>query len=151
MHSIKRNNKWCCFLLILLATFASCKSRDHNIPVALSGKQKVADSLFKLYGPKIGILSCLRCDCFRNTLNKHYSETGKSPVDFILMTDTNCTKLNFPVVHLPDSIAAHISDDFYNIVLLKKQQDSVVYKILTVDESPQLNKIADLFFKNDRR
>lgn len=148
MHFQKNKNTWAIACLFTLATL-SCRNKEATVAApAANFNRAIMDSLFNAHGDKLGILMCLRCDCFRATLNQLYKETGHAPSGFVLMADSTCTKLNFPFIHLPNAIAGNMSEDIYNLVLLRRDRDSFAYKILSVNESPKMQEVADEFFAN---
>jgi len=78
----------------------SCSSNKAPVKIELDLDKNIIDSLVNKHGNNIAFLSCLRCDCFRNELNKTFDKTGMLPQGYVLMTDTVCTKLKFPAVFI---------------------------------------------------
>lgn len=119
------------------------KKSSESILVSNSSK---LDSLFKLYGNNLAIVSCLRCGCFIDSYNDEYIRSMKQPEGYTLLADTACNKLKFPVVYINTRDVERISDEFYNITFLKRRQSKTSYRILNVDESNRIQKIASQFF-----
>ena len=120
------------------------KEKPKALPVVLN--RNLIDSLANLYGNNLAILSCLRCDCFRNFYNLRYDSLGEKPAGYVLFSDTNCTRLNFPVIMLPSSLQKEISEDIYNVTFIIRKTDTIEYRILSIKETEDIPSIARSFF-----
>jgi len=66
---------------------------------------------------------------------------------YILLTDTTCNKLLFSATHISNDIIERISEDIYNLTLLKKSGAVIKIKIVSVEDSRNADKVAESFFK----
>ncbi len=133
-------------LFFLIIACASCNQRQKShipdIPINIS----VVDSLFYIYGNNFAVLACRTCDCFREEYNNSFRKTRNLPTGYRLLTDTNCNKFDFPVIHFPSSQMDKLSEDLYNLVLFKKENGVMLHKVIRVKDSKKIEKIAQLFF-----
>ena len=116
---------------------------SHELPIKYN--EKNLDSLFQKYGPKLAILSCLRCQCFVEAYNR---DTALQKMEgYVLMTDTTCNKMSTPVKNIRKREIDSISEDIYNLTFIKTEKGNVTFKILKVEDSKRIKSIAESFFK----
>ncbi len=132
-------------LIALWSLLIACSAtRRGALPVNLNAP--MADSLFNRFGDNIAIVSCLRCACFVDALNKEFVEKSVVPTGYILITDTSCNKFRFNVQHVPAATLDRLSDDIYNVTFLQKRDTGIAYRILHIEESARIHSIAQRFF-----
>jgi len=135
-------------LILLLATFfAECdnhKSRE----IEYLNISSTLDSLFDIHGNNLAILSCTSCGCFPDSYNIQFLKNNEKPDGYILLADTTCNQFRFKVVHIKTSEVEKISDEFYNVTLIKKRGEKKMYRILSINESNKIKPVANQFFKN---
>ena len=134
------------YIFILFFLPISCTNKvaqDKRVKI----KTATADSLFKIYGSNIAVMSCLRCGCFVDEYNKRFKASHEIPQGYTLLTDTTCNSLMFPVKHLPGRIFDDLSEDIYNLTFMRKVDTGIVIKILQVEESSKIGTIARTFFR----
>jgi hypothetical protein len=124
-----------------------CRGSKKVITENVNINKKELDSVMSIHGEKIAILSCLRCHCFVEDFNLRYYKSGKKPEGYILLTDTTCNKLLFSATHISNDIIERISEDIYNLTLLKKSGAHIKIKIVSVEDSRNADKVAESFFK----
>lgn len=124
----------------------TCRSKEKAMAPPVILNRELIDSLGNLYGDNLAILSCLRCDCFRDFYNHQYNNFGAKPAGYVLFADTNCTRLDFPVIMLPSPLQKEISEDIYNVTFIKRKTDTIEYRILSVKETKDIPAIARSFF-----
>lgn len=98
-------------------------------------------------GNNIALLSCLRCGCFVDAYNRAFRESGRKPEGYVLLADTLCNKFLFPVTNIPASDIEKISDEIYNLTLVKRRNKTLTTKILHVEDSKRMEKIITHFFR----
>ncbi len=135
------------FSTVTFLGYAAGKIPSKKVVFNLTFKTQIIDSIMKVYGPNIGILSCIRCDCFREQYELNYLKKHETPKGYSLFADSSCVNLSFPFNNLPDSLANKISDDLYNLTFFKMEKDKISYRVIDVDESKKIQKIANIFFK----
>jgi hypothetical protein len=113
----------------------------------LSLNRTEIDSLAKIHGDNLAIISCLRCQCFDASYNKAYMNSRQSPGRYVLFADTSCAKLLFPVRYMSKELQERISDDIYNVIFIKRRSGEISTRILSVKESNAIDKIARAFFE----
>jgi hypothetical protein len=123
----------------------SCNSSKKEYQIV--GNRKIVDSITSIYGNSLALMSCLRCECFIDEYNKIYYENSTINLGYILLTDTSCNRMNFAVQHIGSSVVERISEEFFNVVFLRKRNGEYEFKILTVEESKKLQEIAKSFFE----
>lgn len=138
-------------LLIALVGFISftCNEFKKTTNEKINFNIYELDSLLNVHGDNIAILSCLRCQCFVNDFNRRFSKAGKKPLGYILLTDTSCNKLLFSVRFISSNTIEKISEDFYNLILIKKSGTDIRVKIVEVENSNNADVVAENFFTND--
>ena len=98
---------------------------------------------------KILILSCVRCGCFIDAIKDAYKKDSIFLKTIYLATDTNCTKLKFTFNHLSQNQIDSISDDLYNVVLLKKTESGYQVREIETKESPKILEIIKAYFQDN--
>lgn len=132
-------------LLIVLVFSAQlqCNSEKKRTTKINYDRNKL-DSLVTRYGKNLALLSCIRCGCFVEAYNK--IPAFQQTVGYRLLTDKNCNKMKFPVEHISQRDMQAISEDFYNLTLIKSRDNGISFKILTIQESKAIDKEAKRFF-----
>jgi len=137
-------------LYIALGIFSfMCKNSGKVITEKVNLNLKELDSVMNIHGKKLAILSCLRCQCFVEDFNLRFYKAGKKPEGYILLTDTSCNKLLFSATHISNDIIEKISDDIYNLTLLKKSGTDIKIKTVAVEDSGKADKVAESFFNSN--
>jgi hypothetical protein len=130
-------------LLMLIGSF-SCDSGKE------SPNYKINSTIIKEFFPnsdKIIILSCVRCGCFIDIMNKLSFQDREYLINISFATDTSCNKINFPLQVIPQRFIDSISMDIYNIILLKKiKSGEYKMKVIETKESDNFIQIAKNYF-----
>ncbi len=132
-------------ILLCLTLFLSCKNsyQVNNNDITLS-----RDMLNKWNTKKfIVVFPCTRCSCFLAVLNniKGLDSTFIAN-ETTLITDSSCNKTKFKFNHREQKQIDSLSDDIYNITLIKKNEIGVKIRIINTTESDQTVKIFRTFF-----
>lgn len=103
----------------------------------------------KISADKGVIISCVKCDCVDETLNKARmkGELGKT---FQVYADPKCTTdlQGIPTIDISAQTLDSMSREFFNIVLFRRTKTgSVDFRILETKEMTDFDSIATLFFK----
>lgn len=88
------------------------------------------------------LISCIKCNCFNRVMDR-YSATHAG---MYIATDTNCNKLA-AAAFVSQAGIDRISDDFYNVVLFRKENKGVRCRIVETAESSAFDEICSDFFK----
>lgn len=134
-------------LFLSLVLLEGCKTTNkiHYIDI----NQKATYQYFNGQ-KKVLILSCVRCGCFINAMGSAYHKDKLFFDDINIFTDTTCTSLKFIKNHISQKKIDSISNEIYNITLLKKvyQNGEYIARIVETKESPRLLDICKEFFKD---
>jgi len=134
-------------IAILLLNPFGCFKKKHSEQILFSKTSLALDSLFRIHGDNLAFLSCLRCGCFVDSYNKNFVQKNEKPENYILLTDTTCNHLRFSVHHISTNKIEKISDEFYNIIFVKRRETKIWYRILNIEESDKIRSNAEEFFK----
>jgi len=132
------------FIFLLLLKCSSAPETSKQIKFDHAALGKILDK----HGNNIALLSCLRCGCFVDVYNKGFIENGIQPTEYVLIADTLCNKFLFQVNFLSSEDIEKISDEIYNLTLIKRRNNVITSKILQVEDSKNLEKAVRSFFKN---
>lgn len=133
-------------ILLCLILLLSCKNphQANNNGVILS-----KEILNKWNTKKfIIILPCTRCGCFLTVLNniKGVDSTFITN-EATFITDSSCNKTKFKFIHKEQKQIDSLSDDIYNITLIKRNESEIKVRIIKTTESDQTVKILKRFFE----
>ncbi len=143
----KKNKPIIQIFLLLLLHFSVISCNNNHVPdVKIALNNQLVDSLMYLHGNNIAILSCLRCNCFVESYTKKYRDQAYVPTGYSLFADSFCTKLPIPTIQLPQKVMDRISEDIYNLTLLKKRDGKLLVYVIPVNKSKTLGKITQKFF-----
>lgn len=129
------------FVIVASLFFFCCQSKKEDPKLLLNVPMR--DSLLAKYGNNIAILSCLRCGCFVQYFNDFNGKTE----GYVLLADTNCNKLNIPVHYISNDQVEQLSEDIYNLTLIKSEKGEIKSKIVKAGDSKQIAKDIRSFFK----
>lgn len=135
-------------LVPIIVFLATCKDPTQGIKPT-EGIKINSDILQKYAGEKNTyiIMSCVRCSCFDGDLKRIKPADIEYLRQFIFITDTTCGKIEFSNAHLSQNIIDSISDDIYNITLIKRNSNNgFLVRIIKQEESTQFLKICRTFF-----
>jgi len=131
---------------LMLPVFMKCTSSSYS-STSIKLDSKEINKVLDQNGNNIALLSCLRCGCFVDAYNRTFKESGKKPEGYVLLADTLCNKFVFPVINIPAGDIEKISDEIYNLTLIKRSNKNITTKILQVDDSKKMEKVIANFFK----
>jgi hypothetical protein len=94
------------------------------------------------------IISCVRCSCFNTVIRNFKAEEKEYFSHITILADTTCTKTNIPALHTTQKLIDGISEDIYNITLVKRMNGQVVNRIIQTDESSNFFLICKKFFSS---
>jgi hypothetical protein len=128
-----------CFLIGTIA-LCSCHSEYKGLNTDVLSQDCAAD--------KGIIISCTRCSCIKEDL-KDYLVKGKDAKNITIYSDSNCVRgiTQAKTNHIEQSSIDSIYESNYNLMLYKKQNSSIKFKLIKTEESKDLLQIADSFFK----
>lgn len=130
----------------MLPVFMKCTSSSYS-STSIKLDSKEINKVLDQNGNNIALLSCLRCGCFVDAYNRTFKESGKKPEGYVLLADTLCNKFVFPVINIPAGDIEKISDEIYNLTLIKRSNKNITTKILQVEDSKKMEKVIANFFK----
>lgn len=132
-------------VIISILSFYSCESKVSSIQNGNIDTLKLANK----FGDKpLLFISCLRCECFNEELNKIYNRNPKVFKKFIVYADTACSKqFNFGSIinHSSQLFLDTVYDENYNVVLFKKVEEKVIWKTINANESEKTETIFTEF------
>ncbi len=102
----------------------------------------------KLWGPhdKVMVLSCIRCGCFMSELPRAWRQDSTYFRQLWLVADTGCTRLPFLNGHVSQKELDGLSDELYNLVLIKREGNQYTGRIIETRESGEIRSICRRFF-----
>lgn len=135
-------------LFILMLPIIACKSPKGN-PGGMAEEKYVQTNLFASQ-PDIMILSCVRCSCFDKDLPVAYQKDSLFFKRIYLVADSICGIRQIPYHSIQQSRIDELSEDFFNIILLRKTGNGNEYKyrIIQTKESRNLLEITKAFYRN---
>ena len=143
---LKNINNTSYIFALILPVLLKCTSPSHNSDsIKLDAKE--INQVLDQNGNNIALLSCLRCGCFVDAYNRIFKESGKRPEGYVLLADTLCNEFLFPVINITSDNIEKISDEIYNLTLVKRRAKTITTKILQVEDSKKMEKIITHFFK----
>lgn len=94
------------------------------------------------------IISCIRCSCMVEVLNTYFKTPLKDD-EIKMYGDQNCfpeiAGLNY--IRLSQRQLDSLYKSNFNIVLFKKERNSVSYRVIQTNEAVLFQKISNEFFK----
>jgi hypothetical protein len=143
-----RNN--ICCLLVLSLVSATCRSKGNanhaNVKIdAAAYTRYFTDG--DLVNNKVVIFYGQKCGCFIQDLNKGWAKDSSFIKTLHIYGDTSYNRLRFPINHLPQSCIDTLSEDIYNVTLMKKGNGKIDFRILETTESGKFVSIAKKFFE----
>ncbi len=94
--------------------------------------------------PKSIIVSCNKCGCVIDELNKYFGINNFDTTVYKLYGDTSCLSSlskKIQVSHIDQHILDSISINFYNLLIItKRNENSYSQKMVTTDEATNLSK-----------
>ena len=133
------------FIILIPVIFAKCNSGSSAITKSFDVSSEYLDANYPKEDKMI-LMSCIRCGCFPESLNKMNKEHLDYLSQFTFITDTGCNKLKIPVNHLGQKDFDIISEKIYNLALVKRENGSYKARIIETEEAKDLIKIAKQFF-----
>jgi hypothetical protein len=94
----------------------------------------------------IMLLPCVACGCFKPALEDAYKKDSIFFNSVYFVTDSTCSKFPFSNAHISQRRLDSLSDEFYNVTLIKFEGDKYKVRIINSDENGNLLKIAKSFF-----
>ena len=134
------------FFKLLLLFLCACQSTSKQPPSA-TVNENIANRIFTQKKPVV-ILSCIRCECFIDAVNSLYKNNSSVFQEFTFFTDTNCNKLNFKATYIAQKTLDSLSNDIFNLALIKSQGNSFEVKIVDTEQASQLLSVINQFLKN---
>lgn len=133
------------FLLFVVLCFAlSCHQEPKkSIPIILNLQK--ARLLFNNES-NIMIFPCPSCGCFEPALNDAFLKDQTLFDEIYFLTDTNCHSTVIPPNHIDQIQLDSLSDELYNIVLIKALGDTYHVRIVESSENGKLRSIVRGFF-----
>ncbi|GEM_PF-3337081 len=132
-------------LILLPFLLVACNSVDTNKNTSLNFNVDRAGELFK-GATNILLLPCVGCGCFKEALPEAYKKDSAAFKGVTIFSDTSCTDFSFKYDHIAQKDLDNLSEDFYNIILLKYENDNYVSRILDSKESHKIAAICKVFF-----
>jgi hypothetical protein len=139
-----------CFIFIFTFSCffsASCMSNKKSTSAFKYNEPLLNKTLIKDEGV---FITCLSCTCFTRELKNIYLKDSsfflKYP--FFIIKDCNPDFNNHEkfMTTIRQSYSDSISEEIYNVTLVKKIQNEYTFRILKVEESDNLKKIIVSFF-----
>jgi predicted nucleic-acid-binding Zn-ribbon protein len=144
LNNITKNTNF--ILLFIFPLLMKCRSNSEASKQFEFNLEEM-NKILNQNGNNIALLSCLRCGCFVDVYNKEFKEKGTRPTEYILLADTTCNKFLFQVNFLSSNDIEKISDEMYNLTLVKRRDKTIITKILQVEDSKNLEVAIGRFFK----
>jgi hypothetical protein len=102
-------------------------------------EKAVADKVVVFYGRK--------CGCFIQDLNKSWAKDSNYIKTLHIYGDTLYNRLQFPIHHLAQSCIDTLSEDIYNVTLMRMSNGKINFRILETEESGKFVSVAKKFFE----
>ncbi len=135
--------KYFLLLLYCLIFYSSCSESRKVSSVEVN-----QDILIKYFNKSnIVLLSCVRCGCFVDLMNTLSKEEKLILQPYAIATDTNCNKISLQAIHIPQKVIDSISQDIYNITLIKKIGSVYDVRIIQTKEMRKTINIIKQYFK----
>lgn len=118
--------------LIVLIVFFGCKNKN--------GIQNFS-ALLGENASKTIIISCIRCSCTIDDLNKLISNNDPAIADYRFIGDTTCLNgfvSKKRVVHVSQKKLDSISTNFYNLLIYNPNKKNKKFKMLKTEDSENL-------------
>jgi hypothetical protein len=132
--NIKFNN-----IIAILLVFFSCQS-----PNKLQNSFTEFDHL--AIKEKTIILSCIKCKCIVDELNKYHQKYRIDTTKYTIYGDSTCLSglsKKIAVNHLSQNYIDSCSVDFYNMVILTKRNSKIQHKEVTTNEAKYLDRFLN--------
>lgn len=136
------------FRIIILFLFViACKVPKENQEENIKEKY-VRTNLFALQ-PDVMVISCIRCSCFDKDLPDAYRKDSLFFKRIYIVADSTCGIRQLLYQPVQQSRIDELSEDFFNIILLRKTGtgNEYKYRIIQTKESRNLLDIAKSFFR----
>ncbi len=133
------------FLLICFFICLFGCARKKKIPPPTFNTQIIESKI----GAKPAIfLSCTRCGCIVEELNKINFSDPESLLKFDIYADSNCIKdVGFKKIlkYSPQSFLDSVYEENYSIILFKKGKNNIKMHLVKTEESKNMKQILDEF------
>lgn len=129
------------FLFLFFISCVEKKNKDGMIEMNQNVTSRILEGR-----DKVLIFSCVRCNCFINSMSEAYKKDSTYLNSIYMLTDTACTKLRFRMNYISQVKVDSISDEMYNVTLLRKVNGNYISRTIETEESPQVLKIINEFF-----
>lgn len=127
--------------LFLFSCYNNIK-KNHDLSINTGLLSKYSDQ-----SDKTIILSCISCSCFKPILT-NLSDVDKLTLSkYRILGDTNCFKTKLPITQIRQNTIDSLSDDIYNITLVRKVGEKYNLRIIETNESSKLVAICRDFFE----
>lgn len=130
-------------LILFLCFQLGCEEKKHNTKILVT---KGEASYYFKNQKNILLLSCIKCNCFIDALEHANKQDSNYFKQLFIASDSNCTRLSFTTHHIPQHVMDSLDDNWYNVILLKKEGKDYFTRIISTDESNQLLQITKEFF-----
>jgi len=128
--------------LIICVIVTSCKSK--------SSKESFKNFNFLALKKTTLVISCIKCDCILDQLNKIYPN-GIDTNYVQIFADTNCTGIlskKILVNFISQGKIDSLSTEFHNMLIIKKRGDQFTHLVVKTSESEKLETlISDNAFR----
>ena len=131
-----------CFILSL---FNTCFNFENSKGKKINANTEILKRRFP-EAKRLILFSCVRCGCFVDLLNNLSTENNSYLQQQYFITDSNCNKINLPIIHLPQKIIDSISVDIYNLTLVKRIKNKYEFRIIETEETDNWQEISKSFF-----
>jgi len=132
-------------LFFMLSLFKTCLNSDNSKEKKINANTEILKRRFP-EAKRLILFSCVRCGCFVDLLNSLSTENNKYVKQQYFITDSNCNKINFPIIHLSQKIIDSISVDIYNLTLVKRINNKYEFRIIETEEKDNWEEISKSFF-----
>jgi hypothetical protein len=121
---------------IILALVTGCNTA--------TGSRKLAGFSTLLKGEKTVVISCIRCNCVIEELNRIIGSQPDLLEGYTFVGDTACTEgflWRHKIIQHSQKELDEISTDFYNLLIMKKKKGGKpMMKLVKTEESSDLRK-----------
>lgn len=121
----------------------SCKRNEQSMVKINQGKAK----LYLQAKERVLLASCLSCSCFKPALENLCKKDSLLLKNVFFFADTGCIPEVRNLHHISQNAIDEISDEIYNITLLKLVNGNYQIRVINTKESDNLYKIVKGYFK----
>jgi hypothetical protein len=133
-----------CKLILLLLVFNGCAT-----PASRTKTFDISSAKFRAQVPQAGergiLISCIRCNCFYPVVGEFIKHTSNKYPRLYIAADTACGQFS-SVNYIRQANLDAISEDWYNVILFKTENQRILCRIVETAESKNFNDICQQFF-----